>query len=68
MMNVAQKANIKINKMNLMFWINIHWLIFISTFPVESVPGEAAQGSLEKPHGFQQSQMLLLAAYQDGTK
>jgi len=45
----------------------IHLLIFVPTFPFSRVAGAAAPG-LEIPHVQQQSQIVLLAPHQDGTK
>ena len=41
---------------------------FIRAFVMGRMVGAAAPGGLEIPHGFQQSQIVLLAAHQDGTK
>jgi len=45
-----------------------HSLIFTSAFPLGRVAGKTALWGLEIPDSFQQSQILLLAPQQDGTK
>ena len=49
-------------------YILIHSLVFVPAFPLRRVVWSAALGEPKIPHDQQQSQIVLLAPHQDGTK
>ena len=52
----------------IMYWASFFSFIFLPTFPLERVAEAVDQGGLEIPQGQQQSQIVLLAQHQEGTK